>query len=270
MDNERLDFQVLDETKDPASESRMTEEYKDFLKTTLDKPVLKIENHAVMFALLCKSTILSRGERGRETIQKAVLRYGNERGKRMADRARANGDPIALWTDRAYREWLPDYEGQMEFGYTETEPTLISYISKCAWCDAWEEHDLLEYGKEYCEHINSAVYEGFCPWFKCFAFEPSLVQGGDKCEFNWTQPLYREDIRRIKEKKEALGNSAIKDFTYHTAHLYYTLSDEIRKAFPYGADGIIETAEREYVSIFGQEQLDVIRDYSETDFTSID
>lgn len=58
-----------------------------------------------------------------------MIRYGRERGARMAARAKANGDPIALWTNQAYGEWKPDCEGQMEFGYDETEPTLKSYIS---------------------------------------------------------------------------------------------------------------------------------------------
>lgn len=115
--------------------------------------MLRIENQAIVFALLCKYTVETEGEKGREVIQKGMIRYGRERGARMAARAKANGDPIALWTNQAYGEWKPDYEGQMEFGYDETEPTLKSYISKCAWCDAWNKYGLLEYGREYCVNV---------------------------------------------------------------------------------------------------------------------
>lgn len=128
--------------------------------------MLRIENQAIVFALLCKYTVETEGEKGREVIQKGMIRYGRERGARMAARAKANGDPIALWTNQAYGEWKPDYEGQMEFGYDETEPTLKSYISKCAWCDAWNKYGLLEYGRGVLRECGQGgvrgILRGFC------------------------------------------------------------------------------------------------------------
>ena len=147
--------------------------------------MLRIENQAIVFALLCKYTVETEGEKGRDVIQKGMIRYGRERGARMAARAKANGDPIALWTNQAYGEWKPDYEGQMEFGYDETEPTLKSYISKCAWCDAWNKYGLLEYGREYCVNVDKAVYEGFCEDFVCTPNVPTMSWGGKRCEFDW-------------------------------------------------------------------------------------
>ena len=85
---------------------------------------LIIENHAMMFAFLSRAAIEAAGEKGREAIQTGMVRYGRERGARMAARARANGDPVELWTNQAYGEWKPDYEGQMEFGTLRTEPTF--------------------------------------------------------------------------------------------------------------------------------------------------
>ena len=80
--------------------------------------MLRIENQAIIFALLSKYTFLGLGESGREraheVIQKGMIRYGRERGMRMAARARNNGDPVKLWTNQAYGEWKPDYDGQME------------------------------------------------------------------------------------------------------------------------------------------------------------
>ena len=46
---------------------------------------LKIENQAMMFAFLSRAAIEARGEEGREAIQKGMIRYGRERGARMAD-----------------------------------------------------------------------------------------------------------------------------------------------------------------------------------------
>ena len=157
-----------------------------------------------------------------------MIRYGRERGARMAARAKVNGDPIALWTNQAYGEWKPDYEGQMEFGFDETEPTLKSYISKCAWCAAWNKYGLLEYGREYCVNVDKAVYEGFCEDFVCTPNVPTMSWGGTRCEFDWGQPL---------------------------------TTDEIQKAFPESADEIIRKAVQDYVKLFGQAEYDQILEF---------
>lgn len=228
---------------------------------------MRIENQAVIFALLCKYTVLEKGEEGRAVIQDGMVRYGKERGMRMAQRATANGDPIALWTNQAYGEWKPDYPGQMEFGYDETEPTLKSYISKCAWCDAWKKYDLLEYGREYCLQVDKAVYEGFCPDYVCTPNYPTMSWGGKRCEFDWGQPLTEEDQRKLAEKKQELGTSAMEDFNYHTAHMFYSMSDTIRKSFPESAEEIIRKAVEDYIGIFGQEEYDLLEAYKDVDFT---
>ena len=106
----------------------------------------QIEQHATLFALLSRQAITLAGEAGKEAILKGMTKYGNERGARMAKRALANGEELTTMTNQAYGEWKPDYAGQMDFGTVRTEPTLQTYIAKCAWCDAWKKHDLLEYG----------------------------------------------------------------------------------------------------------------------------
>ena len=122
---------------------------------------LRIENQAMMFAFLSRAAIEAKGEEGRAAIQDGMIRYGKERGARMAERARKAGDPVDLWTNQAYGEWKPDYAGQMEFGMLRSEPTYQTYIAKCAWCEAWKKNDILEYGREYCVNVDAAVYEGF-------------------------------------------------------------------------------------------------------------
>lgn len=92
----------------------------------------KIEHHAVLFAFLAKRAIELCGDAGKEAILSGMTIYGNERGKRMAKNALAHGDALTTMTNQAYGEWKPDYDGQMEFGQLRTEPTLQTYISKCA------------------------------------------------------------------------------------------------------------------------------------------
>ena len=226
---------------------------------------MKIENQAVMFALLAKHTLQAKGEPGRVVLQRGMLRYGRERGRRMAARARANGDPIALWTHQAYGEWQPDYPGQMEFGYLRTEPTLVSYISKCAWCEAWQKYGMLEYGREYCVNVDNAVFQGFDPDFECTTVGEPMSFGGERCVFDWGQPLTEEDLARLQAKKEELGTSAMMDFDYHTAHVYFAITALLREYFPGEADLIIDEAVDEYILIFGKDDYIRIIEHSPND-----
>ena len=227
---------------------------------------MRIENQAVMFALLCKYTVEKEGSLGNHIIQQGMIKYGKERGRRMAERAKANGDPIALWTNQAYGEWKPDYPGQMEFGTVENTPEYKTYISKCAWCDAWKKYDLLEYGREYCVNVDKAVYEGFRQDFKCLPEYPTMSWGGQRCVFNWTQPLSPEDQEKVKAKKEELGTSCMKDFEYHTAHIYHTISGAIRDAFPEDAEEIIRKATEDYIKLFGEDEFRPLLKYTPEDF----
>jgi len=232
--------------------------------------MLRIENQAVMFALLSKYTFLALGESGRdrahEVIQKGMIRYGRERGMRMAERARRNGDPAVLWTNQAYGEWKPDYEGQMEFGTLRKEPTFQTYISKCAWCEAWKKYDLLEYGREYCVNVDAAVYEGFGTGNVCTPQGDPMSWGGKQCEFDWGTALSEEESKKLAAKKRELGTSCMKDFTYHTAHIYYTVSDVIRDELPDQAEKIIASAERGYISLFGEEEFAPLLQFTPADF----
>lgn len=227
---------------------------------------MKIENQAMMFAFLSKYTIEAKGEEGRRVIQEGMIRYGRERGARMAARARANGDPVDLWTNQAYGEWKPDYPGQMEFGYLRTEPTLVSYISKCAWCEAWKKYGILEYGREYCVHVDEAVYDGFGCGAVCTPLTTPMSWGGERCDFDWGKPLSEEDLERIAAKKAELGTGAMRDFAYHTAHIYSTITDTICKNFPEDSNAIITKAIDDYIALFGQEDYERLLDFSPADF----
>ena len=115
----------------------------------------KIEHHAMMFAFLAKHAIELCGDAGKEAILAGMTTYGNERGARMAANALAHGDELTTMTNQAYGEWKPDYAGQMDFGTLRTEPTLQTYIAKCAWCEAWKKHNITEYGKYYCVNVDT-------------------------------------------------------------------------------------------------------------------
>ncbi|WP_346663007.1 L-2-amino-thiazoline-4-carboxylic acid hydrolase [uncultured Merdimonas sp.] len=215
----------------------------------------RIEHHAVLFALLAKHAMEACGDEGREAILAGMTAYGNERGMRMAQNALARQDERNTMTSQAYGEWKPDYEGQMEFGQIRTEPTLQTYISKCAWCDAWEKHHLTEYGKLYCVNVDNAVYQGFRSDLTCVHLSTSMSWGGEQCKFDWGHPISGEELQR---KKAELGDSCIRDFNFHTAHLKYTISRFLINYLGEDGQEAVSRALQEYVDIFGQEYLDVL------------
>lgn len=218
----------------------------------------KIEHHAILFALLSKYAITLAGEDGKEAILKGMTLYGNERGARMAANALANGDELNTLTNQAYGEWKPDFDGQMEFGTLRTEPTLQTYIAKCAWCDAWKKHNLTEYGKYYCVNVDNAVYQGFRPDFVCTPTTTSLSWGGTRCEFDWGHPLSEDDTKTLAAKKKELGTSCMKDFNFHTAHLLFTVGNTLKTELGSIGEKAVEQALAEYAEKFGQEYLDVL------------
>lgn len=218
----------------------------------------KIEHHAVLFALLAKRAIEECGDQGREAILAGMTAYGNERGMRMAENALAHGDELTTMTNQAYGEWQPDYEGQMEFGQLRTEPSLQTYISKCAWCEAWRKYDLLEYGKLYCVNVDNAVYQGFRSDFVCTHLSTPMSWGGEQCKFDWGHPLSPQEAEELAAKKKELGTSCMKDFSFHTAHLKYTISRFLINYLGEDGQDIVELALQDYVDLFGQEYLDVL------------
>lgn len=218
----------------------------------------KIEHHAVLFALLAKYAIQECGDEGREAILAGMTAYGNERGMRMAQNALAHGDELTTMTNQAYGEWQPDYEGQMEFGQIRTEPTLQTYISKCAWCDAWKKHNLMEYGKLYCVNVDNAVYQGFRPDFTCAHLAPAMSWGGDQCKFDWGHPISPEESKKLAKKKKELGTSCMKDFNFHTAHLKYTISRFLVNYLGEDGQKAVSLALQEYTEKFGKEYLDAL------------
>lgn len=218
----------------------------------------KIENHAMMFAFLAKRAIEACGDAGEAAIQKGMIKYGNERGARMAANALSNGDPLNTMTNQAYGEWKPDYDGQMEFGILRTQPTLRTYISKCAWCDAWQKHDITEYGKLYCVHVDDAVYRGFRSDFVCTPTTESMSFGGARCEFDWGYPLTDEETEALAQKKKENGTKYMKDFNFHTAHIRHTVSNTLIEELGDKGREAVEQAYRDYIDKFGQEYFDIL------------
>jgi len=109
-------------------------------------------------------------ERGRELVREAVRRFGLERGRRMRERALAEGLEPTLENFRRVSD-LP------EVGWGG--PTRESY---CPFAEVWFEKDALELGKLYCD-VDIWKYKGYNPHIEVER-RAWILEGDDECRYD--------------------------------------------------------------------------------------
>ena len=58
----------------------------------------------------------------------------------------------------------------------------------------------------------------------------------------------------------------MRDFNFHTAHIYCSVADELCKHFPEESKEIIDRAVADYIALFGQEAYDCLLEFSPDEF----
>jgi len=165
---ERKDFDL--ETLGPALAERAEKK-----EQYIDKP---LEMQGKLLGALAREVIERFGDEGREAVIAAVRFYGEERGRRLAERVRAEGrEPtFASFTvcselDTSYHEMVPNLE----------EGQLRVEISYCPLASALKEWGLEEYGKYFCQEIDAAIMRGYNPDRYETVCEHNLTEGADTC-----------------------------------------------------------------------------------------
>ena len=139
-----------------------------------------------MFAqLLCtiaEEVINQFGDDGREAIAKAVIKYGEERGRRIAELVKSLGKELNLknffiYSDLDSRSILK-YKPKIVDG----NPELI--IRDCVYCNACREWGKEEYGKIYCEYVDVAILKGYNPDL-ILELPARMMLGDKKCHFRY-------------------------------------------------------------------------------------
>jgi pyrroline-5-carboxylate reductase len=222
-------------------------------------------HHAILFSFIAKEVISSCGQVGINALKQAVRRYGKERGQRMAQRVIFHGDELSMEKFLAYGEWIPASEMMV----VKTTPNLITHVKRCPWVDAWKQENILEFGRIYCTEIDEALVDGFNPDLT-LKIHSTLSFGANNCEFEYYNIALSPTVQKsIDEKKAQLGKSRIKSWEYHTAHLYYTLLNELQKEC--GEDGktaVIHALTR-FGKKYGQNFRNTLISYNNIDFTTI-
>jgi hypothetical protein len=124
------------------------------------------------------------GEQGLEMVRRAVARFGEERGARIAQTVREAGEPLTTMNFFLHSDL--DASGH------EMTPELVDgefhiRVFKCSLDDRLKELGLEEYGKHYCVPIDIAILKGYNPKLQ-LEIESQLTGGGDCCHFVYRQP----------------------------------------------------------------------------------
>src|SRR5512135_987248 len=106
-------------------------------------------HHALLFGWIGRAVIETAGEEaGVKILRIAIRQYGQERGRRMALRARAGGLALNLAAYFAYGEWkasppeaLPegcsDWTQQAQW-LEKTPQHSRERVTRCPWHEAWK------------------------------------------------------------------------------------------------------------------------------------
>jgi len=138
---------------------------------------------AQLFSSIAKFVVEKLGpEEGEALLEEAVKYFGKQRGRRIADRVRAEGKPVT------FKNWLiySDIDGRANFGAHSNIDAgdLVVRVEGCTFCKGAEEWGLGEYAAIYCRVNDQAILEGYSPDVKLILKERQAT-GEDYCLFRY-------------------------------------------------------------------------------------
>ena len=213
--------------------------------------MLSARAHAYLFGVIAREVIDAFEEPGMEAIAQGVIRYGQQRGKRMAERTRADGFEPSELNYVAYGEWSAE-PGEMDFTIPAKKPDIQLYIQKCPWCEVWQENGLLEkYGYLYCKYVDVAIAQGYNPSIQFDVLECRGL-GGAVCDMRLrnskaTPQAEVELASRIRD----LSNKAKMPWDYHCAHLFKVLWEEVSASFGFAGLMAMQNALIAFNAVYG-------------------
>ena len=227
-------------------------------------------HHALLFGWLSRALIEEVGEqKGKVVVSKALRKYGEERGRRMALRAKSSGHVLDVANFFVYAEYRP-ISGVMKAKVTERSHNFTLEVSRCPWCDAWTENGLLPYGRLYCLDIDEAVLRGFNPNLK-IDIEGTLSNGAEKCKL-----VYREANLTLLSYlliglKRAMrpGKKVVMPWEYHVGHLFKTFETSIIEDLGELGRKASASALREFSKRWGESATRQVLAFRTIDFTKI-
>ena len=205
--------------------------------------------------------------RGLEAFQHATRYYAEQRGRRMAQRAIRDGQPLTYETYCRYGEWVNTEEVKALGEANRAEklhiaPDSETHIYVCPWHSQFKEMGLPEAGIAYCRDLDASICRGFNP----------------EIDYRTTQTLHDHAccIQIVKNSglKEN-GNYAkrpegLKSFEYHCAHSYWSYREAVEGIFGREGEQIGEAVLADFAADYGKEMADILFGYRHVNFNTAD
>ena len=137
-----------------------------------------------LFSSVAKFIIEKLGpEEGEALLKDAVEYFGNERGKHIAKRVKAQGLPLT------FKNWLiyTDIDSTKNFrpiANVDNNDDFVVKIKHCTFYNSAEEWGLGEYAKIYCKYVDYAILRGYNPDVKLILKERQAT-GAKRCIFRY-------------------------------------------------------------------------------------
>lgn len=133
---------------------------------------------ANMYYYITKEVIADFGDDAKKSFERAIIEFGHERGKRIAEKVKAAGLPLTIENlDRFYD--IPIAEGwDLHRKYENNQKENIT--DTCTFADVWLEKDWAEVGHIYCL-VDIAIREGYSDNVE---FQPvkNILKGDPHCQ----------------------------------------------------------------------------------------
>ena len=212
------------------------------------------EHHALLFAWIAREVVVRIGEKDAAPVLRAAVRlYGEQRGHRMALRAQQDGQPLSMASYLSYREWEVPVGGMQQTGLPWRRD-LRTQVRRCCWATTWQQEELTDYGKYYCQEIDKAVVRGFNPDL-IVDVKGTRTNGSRMCQLIYhgafEGTLAHEEAQRDQEKR-------VLPWSYHTAHLYSTMSTILERELGSAGVAVSQAALGVFAARFGPTMADVL------------
>jgi hypothetical protein len=216
--------------------------------------------HALLFAWVTRAVVREAGrERGEQVIHLAVRRYGEQRGRRMAARARRDGVELSMAAFLAYTEYrlVTDLRKQE---LSQSGQDVHTTMLQCPWDQTWKQNGLIEYGRLYCREIDHAVLRGFNPALR-LEVNHTLANDGLPCETTF--------FAGAASPSPQPSQPFARPWDYHVGHLYASLCAVLKQELGEAGARAAQEGLQELAARFGSEATRLVSDYLEVDFDAI-
>ena len=226
------------------------------------------------------------GARGIRAFVQGTQSYGEQRGRRMAQRAIRAGEELTLETYLRRGEWVNTEKiraegiaNRAEFAeaapqYGAAYPDYIKKVTVCPWYEQFKKMDALEAGQLYCRHIDPSLFRGFNPVLS-YEVPQNLNQG--VCCYHIVRNGY-EAVRKEEESGSGAGPrkmpgkdpAGLRSFEYHCADSFWGYRRTADRIFGAEGNAASEQVLLQVRKIYGKEAAERLLQYRDTDFASCD